>query len=82
MSFKIEWTEVAIRDLDKLDILLKKRIIKKVVEFAEMGSFHGIKRMAGYDSLYRLRVGYFRVLFEFRGGVIYVAKVGHRKNIY
>ena len=82
MSFDVEWTKVALRDLEKLEIFLQKRIVIKVDEFAETGSFHGVKRMVGYDGLYRLRVGDFRVIFEFKDGIIYITKVGHRKNIY
>ena len=82
MSFRIEWTERAARDLDRLELLLQRRIFRKVDEFAGVGSFHEVKRVSGYDGLYRLRVGDYRVIFEFRDGIIYVAKVGHRKNIY
>ena len=82
MSFGVEWTERAARDLDKLEILLQKRIFKKVDEFAEAGSFHGTKRMVGYDRMHRLRVGDYRVIFEMLDGVVVVLKVGHRGKIY
>ena len=61
---------------------MQRRIFKKVNEFAELGSFHGVKRMAGYNNTYRLRVGFYRVIFEMVDGVIFVLKVGHRKNVY
>lgn len=82
MRFGIEWTEKAAQDLGKLEILLQKRIFKKVDEFAEIGNFHGVKRMTGYDRMYRLRVGDYRVIFEMMDGVIVVLKVGHRGKIY
>ncbi len=82
MSFGVEWTEKAARDLDRLEILLQRRIFKKVNEFAEKGSFHGVKRMSGYDRMHRLRVGDYRVIFEMMDGVVVVLKVGHRGRIY
>jgi len=82
MSFGVEWSEDAARDLDRLELLLQRRIFKKVNEFADLGSFHGVKRMSGYDSLYRLRVGDYRVIFEMVGNSVVVLKVGHRGKIY
>ena len=82
MSFFVSWREGALKDLEKLEMFLKKRIIGKVMDFASEGSFHGIKRMASCDNLYRLRVGDYRVIFEMINSEIVVTKVGHRKNIY
>ena len=82
MSFELSWKDGALKDLEKLDILLMKRIVKKIVEFAQSGSFHGIKRMYNSNNMYRLRVGYYRVIFEMNGNTIVILKVGHRKNIY
>lgn len=82
MSFGVEWTESAVRDLDKLELLLRRRIFKKVDEFANSGNFHSAKRMSGYDKTYRLRVGNYRAIFEIKEGVIFVLKIGHRGKIY
>lgn len=82
MSFEISWRDGALKDLDKLEVILRKRIVRKVLDFAEGGSFHGVKRMQGYDNLYRLRVGNYRVVFEFEDNMIVVTKVGHRGKIY
>jgi mRNA interferase RelE/StbE len=68
--------------LERLEVLLRKRIIKKVIEFSEVRNFHGVKRMAGYDRMYRLRVGDYRIIFEMMDEMVIVVKVGHRGNIY
>jgi len=82
MSFGLEWTDQAMKDLEKLEIFLRKRIVRKVLDFVEGENFHGVKRMVGYDSTYRLRVGNYRVVFEMMNGDIFVLKVGHREKIY
>lgn len=82
MSFSVEWTNCALKSLDEFEIFLQKRIVKKIDEFAESGIFHGTKRMQGYDKLYRLRVGDYRVIFELNKNIITILKIGHRKNIY
>jgi len=82
MSFELSWREGALKDLERLEIFLRKRIVKKILEFVEIGNFHEVKRMTGYDNMYRLRVGDYRVIFEMIDGKVVVTKVGHRKNIY
>jgi mRNA interferase RelE/StbE len=41
-----------------------------------------IKRLQGADIGYRLRMGDYRVLFDVRGDIILIQKVGHRKDVY
>lgn len=82
MSFEISWDENALRDLEKIEVLLRKRIIKKIEQFAESESFHEIKKIHGAEKVYRLRVGDYRILFEIVQDEIIILKIGHRKNIY
>ena len=82
MSFTLSWREGALKDLSNFDIILRKRIVKKIMEFANSELFHGVKRMQGYERMYRLRVGDYRVIFEMIKENVVILKVGHRKNIY
>jgi len=79
MSFEISWDENALRDLQSLDIFLRKRIVRKIEQFAESESFHEIKKIHGAEKVYRLRVGDYRVLFEIVQDEIIILKIGHRK---
>ena len=82
MNFRLSWREGALHDLEKLELLLRKRIIKKVISFANSGVFHGVKRVQGYEKMYRLRAGDYRVIFELNKNLLIISKIGHRKNIY
>ena len=82
MSFEISWDENALQDLEKLGILLRKRIVKKIEQFANLGSFHEVKKVQGHEKIYRLRAGDYRIIFEFMENEIIILKIGHRKNIY
>jgi len=82
MSFEVFWKDNALRNLNKLEFFVRKRIINKILGFAKVGSFHDVKRVRGYDNVYRMRVGNYRVIFELDNEGIHVLKVGHRKNIY
>ena len=79
--FNIEWTEKALKDAEKLEKSLFLRIFKKVDELREDPFSKDIKRLKGETS-FRLRVGDYRVIFEIAKDVIFILKVGHRKNIY
>jgi mRNA interferase RelE/StbE len=82
MSFKVEWSNSALNDLNKLGIILQKRIFKKIDYFANESSFHEVKKVLGYEKTYRLRVGDYRIIFEIEKDRIIILKVGHRKDIY
>jgi len=79
--FKIEWTQKALRQLNKLEPAISIRIIKKIDEL--INNFHhlDIKRLKNIE-LFRLRVGDYRVIFDIQKDIIFILKVGHRKNIY
>ena len=82
MSFTLSWRESALKDLSNFDIILRKRIVKKIIEFTNSELFHGVRRLQGYNNLYRLRVGDYRVNFEIIKEKIVILKIGHRKNIH
>ncbi|MFA4960667.1 MAG: type II toxin-antitoxin system RelE/ParE family toxin [Candidatus Pacearchaeota archaeon] len=79
--YKIIWDEKAYESLEKLDILIIKRINKKICELSVDPFSKDIKRLKGMNA-YRLRVGDYRVIFEIENDKIIILKVGHRKNIY
>ena len=81
MTFKIIWDKKAQDDLHKLDALIARRIILKVRELEEDPFSKEIKRLKG-ETLFRLRVGDYRILFDIIRDAIIVLKIGHRKNIY
>ena len=40
-----------------------------------------VKKLQGQDG-YRLRVGDYRILFDYTGKIIYIEKIGNRGQIY
>lgn len=79
--YVLEWKEVAVKNLEKIDKSISIRIIKKVQELANNPFNQDIKKLKGQE-LYRLRVGDYRILFEIKNNLITIIKVGHRQNIY
>ena len=81
MPFEIFWDDKVLADLDKLEVIIARRIIKKVAELAENPFAKDIKKLKGCEE-FRVRVGDYRIVLEIEGNKINIVKVGHRKNIY
>ena len=85
MEYRVEYEPQAIKDLKQLPTPLRKRIVNKIAWLAE--NFESVKPLplAGQlAGLYKLRVGDYRVVYEFDRGirVITVDWVGHRRDVY
>lgn len=80
---KIEWTERAIEDLEKLDTLVARRILRKVTWFANNFERVTLEPLAGdLKGTFKLRVGDWRVVFKVEDGTVVIQFVGHRREIY
>jgi len=79
--YAARFTEEALKNLRELPQREAAQIIRKIARLE--GGLHGnIKRLQSADFGYRLRMGNYRVLFDLKGGIILVQKVGHRKDVY
>ena len=61
MTYKIEIRKNALKFIQKQDRKTQKRLLKGINGLPNNGD---IRKMSGYSSLYRLRIGDFRVLYE------------------
>jgi len=80
---RVEWSEEAIRDLEKLDKPVARRILKKVTWFSK--NFQSIvpEPLAGaLKGTFKLRVGDWRAVYTIEGGIVVIQSVGHRGGIY
>lgn len=82
MVFEIIWSDLAIRQLKKLDRTIARRVFDKVGELAE--NPHRFVQKLVNSPYFRLRVGDYRVILDIQEDVlrILVLKVGHRESIY
>jgi len=81
MGFDIIWDDKAYEALNKLEPMISKRILNKILLLSEDPFHQDIKRLKGIEA-YRLRIGDYRVIFEIEKDTIQILKIGHRKNIY
>ncbi|ANV98857.1 type II toxin-antitoxin system RelE family toxin [Bradyrhizobium icense] len=76
----VAFTAASARQWAKLSPDIRRRIDRRLTEFAENGR-GDVKRLKGRDGM-RLRVGDWRVIFYEDQETIVVAAVGHRREIY
>jgi len=82
MSYSLLYTKTAKKDIEKLDIVVKKKIKKKIETFAHKPLFYGKKMIDSAVGTYRWRVGNYRVIFDIDDHKIIILRVGHRREIY
>ncbi len=65
----INWTPKAFKQLRKLDRQAQKPIFEAVQDLAQMPACQNVKSLTNHEYGYRLRVGNYRVLFDWSGEI-------------
>ncbi len=83
---QILFTAQAEKQIAKLDRNVKLRLISSLERLRESYPVGDMRKMQGYDDLWRLRVGDYRVVMQIdlvtACITITVIRVGHRKEVY
>ncbi len=82
MTYKLVYTQRAIKDIRKLEQSTKKRIGRALVGYEEDPLKYAEKLIDPRLGTYRFRIGDYRVVFDLEGSEIIVLRVGHRRDIY
>ena len=74
----------AARQLKKVDRAVLPHIVEKIDSLAEDPRPRDCEKLSGYDDLYRVRAGDFRIVYavEDRLMLVLILKVGNRAEIY
>jgi len=82
-SYSIEIKKSAAKEIAALPRNDTERIIRKIQLLADDPRPHGCRKLSGEEK-YRIRVGPYRILYQIEDEklVIYVVKVGHRRDVY
>lgn len=85
MTYRIEWTAPAERELRKLDRPVARRILIAVSRLTADPRPYGARSLTGHPSgTTRIRVGDYRVVYVIEDEivVITVVRVAHRREVY
>lgn len=84
MTYSVEIAPAAKRQIKKLSKNIQQLIVERLEQLAEIPRPPGVLKMEGEESLYRIRVGDYRIIYEIQDRVllIVIVKVGHRSSVY
>jgi mRNA interferase RelE/StbE len=83
-KYRIEVSATAERQLKKIQREDAVRILRSMSLLASEPRPDGCRKMSGYDHLYRIRVGNYRVIYEIteKQIVVVILKIGRRREGY
>jgi mRNA interferase RelE/StbE len=84
VSYQIEWTRSAAREIRKLPPLVALRIADGVGELSTTPRPAGCEKLAGHADLWRIRFGNYRVIYSVNDHirVVRVERIADRKDAY
>ncbi|MBI3016519.1 MAG: type II toxin-antitoxin system RelE/ParE family toxin [Deltaproteobacteria bacterium] len=83
-KYKVVISSSAEKSLKKIP----KKDVQYIIVAMERLAVHpfpvGARKLSGYEKIFRIRIGKYRVIYEVEGQelLILVLKIGHRKDIY
>lgn len=82
--YDIEISETAEKQLKKLQRGDQRRVVRAIVALADEPYPRGSRKLSGYNDVFRIRVGRYRVIYSVSGNrlIVIILKIGHRKNVY
>ena len=80
---KVEWTEDALDDLNRLDKPIAKRILNKVTWLSlHFNSIMPESLSGELAGAFKLRIGDWRVIYTIKSDSIVIQAIGHRREVY
>lgn len=82
--YRVEFTTAAAKEVRKLDPQLRRRILAGISDLEREPCPHGVRKLAGFDNAWRVRIGDYRVLYEVvdERVLVTVVRVAHRRDVY
>ena len=82
MAYQIIITKRAKKDIEKLDIVAKKRLKKALLMLQKDPLSQSKKLIDSRLGQYRYRIGNYRVIYDLNDNEIIILRIGHRREIY
>jgi mRNA interferase RelE/StbE len=84
VSYLVELAPAAVRQIKKLPREIQQRIAIKLEDLAIEPRPGGVVKLEESQSLYRVRSGDYRIIYEIQDEVlsVLVVKVAHRRDVY
>ena len=82
--YEIEISRTAEKQLRRLPRDDQERVARAMLALADDPFPRGARKLSGYDDVFRVRTGRYRILYSVSelALIVVVLKVGHRRDIY
>lgn len=82
--YSVGYESTARKELDKLDKQIARRVARAVSALGANPRPAGCRRLVGYDDLWRIRVGDYRVIYTIRDTelIVLALRIAHRSDVY
>ena len=83
-SYDLQISRTAEKQLRRLPRSDKARVVQAMLQLATDPYPKGTRKLTGYDDVFRIRAGRYRVLYSVSAAtvVVVVLKIGRRKDVY
>lgn len=84
MKYSVHLTRTAEKQLKKLPKQFQTKVAAVLLSLQIDPWPYGSKKLSGFESTFRLRVGEYRIIYEVQKKevIVTVLKIGNRKDIY
>jgi mRNA interferase RelE/StbE len=84
VTYRIEWKRSALREFKKLPQAIQTIVQQAVEKLRNDPRSGGCRKLAGFDSVYRVRIGDYRLVYEVQDKAIlvYILRVRLRREAY
>lgn len=84
MSYEVEFTSAAAKQIRKLQRPARERLLDAIEDLQDDPRPHGAKKLVGEDLAWRIRVGDYRVIYEVIDSqlLVTVVRAAHRREGY
>jgi mRNA interferase RelE/StbE len=72
VSYQIEFSKPALKQLEKLSVDTQERIKAKIQELADNPRPHEVVKLKNLENNYRIKVGVYRVIYEIIGNILLI----------
>jgi mRNA interferase RelE/StbE len=82
--YSVAISRTAEKQLKKLPRTDQRRVARALTALGDDPRPAGSRKLTGFDDVFRLRVGRYRVIYSVEGRrlLVIVLKIGHRKDVY
>ena len=82
-KYKILIKKSAVKELETIPKKDLQKIVKRINDLSDNPLPHGVQKLS-HKEHYRIRQGNYRIVYSIKKNelVIYIIKIGHRKEIY